>query len=82
MVGSLLAMIYASKPFATATLTNLDLGFLPGKPVAWNFGLLWIYYGLLYGIVACSFGLLGVPGIDRSCRKHLIAVQDTESGIS
>ena len=35
---------------------------LPGKPVACNFGLLWLIYGLLWGIVACCFGLLGFPG--------------------
>ena len=29
--------------------------YIPGKPVAYN-------YGLLLGIVACYFGLLGVPG--------------------
>ena len=34
----------------------------PGKPVACNNGLLSINYGLLYGIVACYFRLLGVPG--------------------
>ena len=36
---------------------------LPGKPVAYNYGLLSINYGLLYGIVACYFKLLGVPGM-------------------
>ena len=30
--------------------------YLPGKPVACNYGLLW-------AIVACYFGLLGVPGM-------------------
>ena len=35
---------------------------LPGKPVAYNNELLSVNYGLLYGIVACFFGLLGVPG--------------------
>ena len=35
---------------------------IPGKPVAYNCGLLWLTYGLLYDIVACDFGLLGVPG--------------------
>ena len=30
--------------------------------MAHNYGLLWLIYGLLYGIVACHFGLLGVPG--------------------
>ena len=35
---------------------------LPGKPVADNYGLLWLIYGLLYGIVAFYFRLLGVPG--------------------
>ena len=30
--------------------------------MAHNYGLLWLIYGLLYGIVACYFGLLGVPG--------------------
>ena len=28
-----------------------------------KYGLLWLIYGLLYGIVACCFRLLGVPGI-------------------
>ena len=32
--------------------------------MAYNYGLLWLVYGLLYGIVACYFGLLGVPGKD------------------
>ena len=31
--------------------------------MAYNDGLLWLIYGLVYGIVACCFGLLGVPGI-------------------
>ena len=35
---------------------------LPGKPVAYNNGLLSINHGLLWSIVACFFGLLGVPG--------------------
>ena len=30
--------------------------------MAYNYGLLWIHYGLLWRIVACYFGLLGVPG--------------------
>ena len=30
--------------------------------MASNFGLLWLIYGLLWGIVACYFRLLGVPG--------------------
>ena len=30
--------------------------------MAYNSGLLWLLYGLLLGIVACCFGLLGVPG--------------------
>ena len=33
----------------TTTITSL-----PGKPVAYNYGLLWIYYGLLWGIVALN----------------------------
>ena len=37
---------------------------LPGKPVAYNYGLLWLIYGLLYGIVTAScFRLLGFPGL-------------------
>ena len=35
---------------------------IPGKPVAYNDRLFSINKGLLYGIVACCFGLLGVPG--------------------
>ena len=35
---------------------------LPGKPVACNYGLLWLIYGLRWGIVACYFGLLGFSG--------------------
>ena len=35
---------------------------VPEKPVAHNFGQLWLIYDLLWGIVACYFGLLGVPG--------------------
>ena len=41
---------------------------VPGKPVAYSSGLLWLIYGLLYGIVACHFGLLGVPG--KYTTKH------------
>ena len=36
---------------------------IPGKPVACNFRLLWLNKGLLWGIVACDFRLLGVPGL-------------------
>ena len=35
---------------------------LPGKPAAYNNGLLSINYGLLWGIVAYCFRLLGFPG--------------------
>ena len=35
---------------------------LPGKPVADNYGLLWLIYELLWDIVAFYFRLLGVPG--------------------
>ena len=34
----------------------------PGKPGACNDGLLRLNNGLLWGIVACCFGLLGLPG--------------------
>ena len=37
-------------------------GTLAGKPVASNYGLLSVNGGLLWGLVACYFGLLGVPG--------------------
>ena len=33
----------------------------PGKPVACNYGLLSVNYGLLWSIVAYFLGLLGVP---------------------
>ena len=42
---------------------------LPGKPAAYNSELLWFIYGLLWGIVACCFGLLGVPG--KTCCARL-----------
>ena len=35
---------------------------LPGKPVAYNYGLLAVSYGLLLGIVVYCFRLLGFPG--------------------
>ena len=35
---------------------------VPGKPVAYNYGLVSVNYWLLYGIVAYFFRLLGVPG--------------------
>ena len=35
---------------------------VPGKPVAYYSGLHSVNYGLLWSIVACYFGLLGVPG--------------------
>ena len=38
----------------------------PGKPVAYNNGLLSVIFGPLWSIVACFFRLLGVPGI-RAC---------------
>ena len=41
---------------------NFAVQCIPGKPVAYYYGLLWLIYGLLWGIVACYFGLLGVPG--------------------
>ena len=34
--------------------------------MAYNYGLLRLLYGLLYGIVACCFGLLGVPGSPKN----------------
>ena len=44
-----------------------DAKIIPGKPVAYNYGLLSTNNGLLWGIVANYFGLLGVPGkVDRS----------------
>ena len=43
-------------------LLSSDLGYsIPGKPVAHNNELLSFNYGLLYGILAHYFGLLGVP---------------------
>ena len=38
------------------------LSHVPGRPVDHNHGLLGIYYGLLWRIVAYYFGLLGFPG--------------------
>ena len=35
---------------------------LPEQPAAHNYGLLPPNYGLLLGIVACYFGLVGFPG--------------------
>ena len=35
---------------------------IPGKPVAYNYGLLSVDYGLLWGIVAYHFELLSFPG--------------------
>ena len=52
-----------------------DLGGLAWRPRTYLesqwptiMGYFWIYYGLLWGIVACYFGLLGVPG---SCQHHV-----------
>ena len=39
----------------------ISVSVVPGKPVAYNNGLLSINYGLLWSIVACCFELLGVP---------------------
>ena len=36
--------------------------YLPGKSVAYKYELRSGNYGLLWSIVACYFGLLGVPG--------------------
>ena len=41
---------------------NMESAGLPGKPVAYNYGLLSVNYGLLWSIVTCYLGLLGVPG--------------------
>ena len=43
----------------TYTIYNI----LPGKPVDHNLGLLCLDNGLLWAILACHFGLLGIPGI-------------------
>ena len=40
--------------------------------MAYKYGLLWLIYGLLYGIVACYFRLLGVPGM--SSWRHDLSV--------
>ena len=47
---------------ASSPPTQPDNEPVPGKPVAYHNGLLSINYGLVWGIVACCFGLLGVPG--------------------
>ena len=39
--------------------------------MAYNYGLLRLTYGLLYGIVACSFGLRGVPGTSYELFQEL-----------
>ena len=45
------------------TILSVLLNFLyDWKPVALNLGLLWLIYGLLWGIVACDFWQLGFPG--------------------
>ena len=49
----------------------------PGKPVAHNYGQLSVNNGLLRGIVACYFGLLGVPGL-----SHFSGKARTEAHIS
>ena len=41
----------------------------PGRPAAYNCGLLWLFCGLLWGIVAFDFRPLGVPGTG-SFRVH------------
>ena len=46
----------------------------PGKLVGCNSGLLWLLYGLLWGIVAYYFGLLGVPG-----RFFVLSLVDVEA---
>ena len=48
---------------------------VPGKPVAYNDGLLSVNCGLLWDIVAYFFGLLGVPGSYSSAfRTQLLIV--------
>ena len=42
--------------------------------MAYNFGLLWLIYGLLWGTVAHYFGLLGVPGNYRVCRVSIVGI--------
>ena len=34
--------------------------------LAFNYGLLWLVYGLLWGIVTCYFRLFGAPGNNGS----------------
>ena len=45
----------------------------PGKPVEYEYGLLWLIYVLLRGLAAYCFRLLGVPGVQdwagRTLRK-------------
>ena len=43
----------------TALKDQGDKKYIPGKPAASNYRLLSVFYSLLWGIVACCFGLLG-----------------------
>ena len=45
--------------------------------MAYNYGLLSVNYGLLWSIVACYFGLLGVPGDPY---KNFVAVSVSLEG--
>ena len=54
-------MLGALAEFGTAGC-GVGLEFPPEKPVAYNNGLFSMHCGLLWGIVACYFGLLGFPG--------------------
>ena len=56
----------------------------PGKPVAYNHRLLSMPDGLLFGMVAYNFGLLGFPGVSlrltlsRNC--HCLLRKDIREG--
>ena len=53
-------------PRQSAGKINSMKDYLPGKPVACNYGLLSINHGLLWGMVANYFGLLGFSGMARA----------------
>ena len=42
---------------------GFEMAMVPGQPVAFCYRLRSLSYGLLWGTVACCFGLLGFPGI-------------------
>ena len=64
---------------ANATFKELPTFSWPGRPLAFNYGLLCLIYGLLRGIVACCLGYLACQG-GPSEVSDAVAISEEEYG--